>query len=128
MNNKKLGTQFERETVAWLSEHGFWAHFITPDERGAQPFDIIASINNYPAAIDCKTSVRPIFPIVRLEDNQKLAFDKWLACGNKEALLFVKHKGTVYSVDYRLLKKKGKVHLLNGNEAVKLWKSTLETK
>ena len=39
MNNKKLGTEFEREAVTLLSQKGYWVHFITPDSRGSQPFD-----------------------------------------------------------------------------------------
>lgn len=121
MNNKKLGTEFEREVVELLSEGGCWAHFITPDARGAQPFDIIAAIDDQPAAIDCKTSARRIFPYSRLEDNQVLAFERWLACGNTEALLLVKYNGVVYAVKYQVLKARKKVDLLNSEEAEKLW-------
>lgn len=126
MNNKKLGTDFEREAVEFLSANGCWVHFITPDARGAQPFDIIASINDHPAAIDCKTSARKTFPLTRLEDNQMLAFDRWLACGNICAILLVKHDGWVYAVEYPLLKRQGKVDLTNAKEAARLWKSESE--
>ena len=42
MNNKIIGTAFEKEMCELLANRGYWVHFITPDNRGAQPFDIIA--------------------------------------------------------------------------------------
>ena len=56
MNNKKIGSDFEKEVCKMLQDMGYWVHFITPDMRGAQPFDIIAAKNNRPYAIDCKVS------------------------------------------------------------------------
>lgn len=113
MNNKRLGTAFERELCTILTEHGFWVHFITPSMAGAQPFDIVAVKNNVPIAIDCKTSARPIFPISRLEDNQVFAFERWLDCGNEYAVLAVKYQDVIYFVDYEFLKEHedGKVRL-----------------
>ena len=103
MNNKRLGTEFERELCEILTGLGWWTHFITPNAAGAQPFDIVAVKDNCAIAIDCKTSARPSFPITRLEDNQRFAFDKWLRCGNVYALLAVKYEGKIYFIDYEIL-------------------------
>lgn len=111
MNNKKLGMAFEREVVSKLSDAGYWVHFLSPDNRGAQPFDIIAVKNGLALAADCKTSSDRIFRLERLEWNQKLAFDKWLDCGNLEPMIFVKHKGRIISVPYSKLLSEGKVDL-----------------
>lgn len=111
MNNKRLGTEFEREVCAWYADHGYWVHFIAPDARGAQPFDIIAVRNGEAFAIDCKTSIKNRFPFSRLEDNQKLAFEKWRACGNNEPLIAVKYQGTIYMIEYDYLKNRGVVDL-----------------
>ena len=56
MNNKRRGTEFERQMCDILAKKGYWVHFIVPDARGAQPFDIIACRDGRPVAIDCKTS------------------------------------------------------------------------
>lgn len=105
MNNKNLGTEFEREMCDKLKELGFWVHFISPDATGAQPFDVIATKKGIPVAIDCKTSVRSLFSISRLEYNQIFAFERWLNCGNRYAVVAVKYKDEVYFIPYEVLKK-----------------------
>lgn len=111
MNNKEIGNQFEREACEILAKHGWWVHFIAPDRRGAQPFDIIAAKDDEVVALDCKTSAKPIFPFTRLEDNQVNAFRRWLACGNQNAALIIKHGGHIYIVDFDVLERYGKVDL-----------------
>lgn len=103
MNNKRLGTEFEGEVVKLLSQQGYWVHFITPDASGSQPFDIIASKNDMPIVIDCKTSVAKWFNISRLEENQKMAFELWLKKGNKYAFVVIKYNDKIYCIPYRML-------------------------
>ena len=100
MNNKRLGTAFEREMCERLAQAGYWVHFIVPDARGAQPFDIIAVKVGKAFAIDCKTCVADSFSISRLEENQKFAFNKWIACGNEEPIIAVKHKDHIFVIRY----------------------------
>lgn len=126
MNNKKLGTDFEREVVRLLAKEGWWVHFISPDASGAQPFDIIAVQNGRAIAIDCKTSVTNNFPISRLEENQIFAFDKWGACGNGTPYVFVKYGNDIYAVPYEVLRENGRVHLNEHKEW--LWSSSSEAK
>ena len=111
INNKKLGTAFERELCEILGEKGYWVHFISPDSRGAQPFDIIAVKAGMALAIDCKTSVKHIFPFSRLEDNQVYAFEKWIACGNDEPMIAVKYQDNIYMIPYSKLKEELKINL-----------------
>lgn len=110
-SNKEIGTAFERRFCEWLAGQGYWVHFLAPDSRGAQPFDVIAAKDGYAVAVDCKTSSRPIFSIERLEENQRLAFEKWLACGNHEPKVAVLYKDDLYLINYSYLKRKGKVDL-----------------
>ena len=111
MNNKRLGTEFERECAELLESEGYWVHFITPNGSGSQPFDIIASKNDKPIVLDCKTSAIRNFNISRLEENQILAMDLWLRKGNKKAFVFVKYKDKVYRIPYLMLKGAEKVNL-----------------
>lgn len=114
MNNKTLGTLFEREICEILANNGYWVHFLSPDHRGAQPFDIIAVKDGIALAADCKTCESATFSINRLEDNQKFAFEKWMACGNLNPVLFVKHDEKIYLVTYLELKSCGRVKLDEG--------------
>lgn len=111
MNNKKLGTAFERKMVEQLSSQGYWVHFISPDNRGSQPFDIIAVKNGLAVAIDCKTCKDKVFRFGRLEENQIFAFEKWLACGNANPFIAVEHDDRIIMIDYIELKEKGKIDL-----------------
>ena len=110
-NNKQIGAKFEQEFVEILAKEGFWAHFLSPSPTGAQPFDVIAMKDGCAYCFDCKTSVKPIFPLSRLEDNQILAFDKWLQCGGREPMVAVKYDNKVYLVSYTQLKLEGSVDL-----------------
>lgn len=110
-DNKKLGTAFEKKAVSLLAKLGYWVHFISPDPTGAQPFDVIAVRNGKAIAIDCKTSVAKRFNISRLEDNQILAFEKWLKCGNEMPIILVEHDERIYIVYYDVLKKNRIVEL-----------------
>ena len=111
MNNKKLGTDFEREVVQIFKHNGYWTHFLSPDVRGAQPFDIIAVKDDEAIAVECKTLTdsKRYFTIDRLEENQIMAFEFWRKCGNTKALIAVKHKGQIFFIDYAKLKSEGKV-------------------
>lgn len=100
MNNKNFGSKFEQFMCGYLAEHGWWVHFLSPDRRGAQPFDIIAVKDDIPIAMDCKTCEDHIFRIERLEDNQKTAFSYWLGKGNSNAYIIVLHKSSVYAINF----------------------------
>ena len=113
MNNKKLGIAFERFVCADLAHNGYWTHFITPDERGSQPFDIIAVQGNRAVAIECKTlnASEHIFPLSRLEDNQLMAFKRWMMCGNDSPMIAVAWKGKCYYIPYTELEEKKRIDL-----------------
>lgn len=111
MNNKKLGTEFEREFCKLLAGRGYWVHFISPAANGGQPFDIIAVKDGDAYAFDCKTSAVARFTFARVEPNQRCAFERWLACGNTMPRIAVKYKENIYLIPYTELKEKGAVLL-----------------
>ena len=111
MNNKKLGTRFEQRVCNLLNDDGWWVHFIEPKQNGAQPFDIIAVRYGRAIAIDCKTCAKNTFSIDRLEDNQVFAFEKWMACGNREPYIFVEHEAEIYVIPYKYIKRHVSVNL-----------------
>lgn len=119
MNNKEIGTSFEEWVCEKLAKLGYWVHFITPDNRGAQPFDIIAVKEGRAQAIDCKTCVANTFNINRLEDNQIMAFEKWIRCGNEMPKVLVEHNEKVYTIFYDILKEKRSVNI--EKEGILLW-------
>lgn len=112
MNNKQLGTDFETEFCELLANRGYWVHFISPDRRGAQPFDVIAVKGGEAYAYDCKTSAKRKFNIGRMEENQKTAFDLWMRCGNKVPRVAVKYRDHIYIILYTVLKQMGTVDLM----------------
>lgn len=82
MNNQKRGKDFEQRFVKYLQSIGCWVHFIQPSPDGSQPFDIIAGKNNILSAFDCKTLDGNRFPLSRVEDNQRMAFQLLNKKGN----------------------------------------------
>lgn len=92
MSNKRIGMDFEQEVCDYLTEKGYWVHFIEPAPDGGQPFDIIAVKDSVALAIDCKTCAGNVIDEIRLEMNQILSFRKWLKCGNYMPLLACKYK------------------------------------
>ena len=115
MNNKQLGTSFEKQFVQLLKENGFWAHFIEPNQSGAQPFDVIAIKDGIPYAFDCKTCIRDYFSIKRLEINQMTAFNKVMHCGCMNTYVAVLHNDKIHLVKYNDLLKMGSVDLNESN-------------
>ena len=97
MNNKKIGNKFENELAEKLSKKGYWVTLLTPKAHvGSQPCDIIAVKNNRPILIDAKTSSTYLFPIERIEENQRNAFKRYKECGNKDFILAIKYKNKIY--------------------------------
>lgn len=125
MNNKKLGSNFERQMCELYAQNGYWVHFISPDARGSQPFDIIAVKNGRVIVFDCKTCKDHIFRLSRLEDNQVMAFEKWIACGNPMPYIAVEYQGAVYMIDYDRLKRSKKIDLRK--ESVGVWLISAES-
>ena len=122
MNNKRLGTAFEREFCELLAARGYWVHFMSPSASGAQPCDIIACKNGTPFLFDCKTCEKNVFPLSRVENNQILAFERFLRTGNNHAFIAVKHDNKIYFIPYTLLKKMGSVSLLFEAKEWEFWK------
>ena len=112
MNNKQIGTSFEKEFCELLAARGFWVHFMSPSASGAQPCDIIACKNSMAFLFDCKTCESGVFRLSRLENNQCLAFERFIKTGNITAYLAIKHNKKIYIVPYEILKKMTKVYLL----------------
>lgn len=109
--NKKIGNEFEKRVVKKLNDNGYWVHFIAPDARGAQPFDIIAVRGGIAMAIDCKTCAEGVIRYSRLEDNQVMAFEKWLACKNAMPQIACEYKGEIFLVPYNKLRDEWSVKL-----------------
>ena len=111
--NKKLGNDFEQELCEILADAGYWVHNFANRKNG-QPADIIAVKNGKAYLIDAKVCSYEVFPFKRIEDNQQLAMDMWIECGNIEPYFALKARNEVYMVGYVTIKnlmRKGKKQL-----------------
>ena len=81
-NNQQRGKDLEKRFMNYLSRQGFWVHFMNPAPDGSQPFDIIACKDSTVYAFDCKTLDGDRFPLNRIEDNQRTAFQLMNKKGN----------------------------------------------
>ena len=103
MINKKLGNDFEHELSEILYDAGYWVHLLNQNKNG-QPADIIAVKNRMAFLIDAKVCSYEVFPFRRIEDNQQLAMDMWIDCGNIEPYFALKCRNEVYMVGYTTIK------------------------
>lgn len=76
-----MGHDFEKELCHTLYDNGFWVHNLTQNAAG-QPFDVIAVRNARAYAIDAKVCANDVFPLSRIEENQRYAMSLWMECGN----------------------------------------------
>lgn len=105
MNNKTLGNKFEKDFAKYLSNKDYWVHFLEgAAHTGSQPCDIIAIRKDFPELYDCKTlnNKNGLFPISRIEENQRLAFQKLRKCRNHKTIfaLAILWNNNIYIVDF----------------------------
>lgn len=80
-DNRSVGGRFEQEFAEFLDQHGFWCHVMQQNKAG-QPADIIAVKGDYHCLIDCKeVSTKKGFVLSRVEENQRLAMQKFQSRG-----------------------------------------------
>ena len=111
--NKKIGNDFEKELSEILYDAWYWVHLLNQNKNG-QPADIIAVKNNKAYLIDAKVCTYDVFPFRRIEDNQQLAMDMWIECGNTTPYFALKARNEIYMIPYTTimdLRKKGKKQL-----------------
>lgn len=102
MNNKVLGNSFEKEYAKILREKEYWVTFLTPKKNiGSQPCDLIAIKDDKPILIDCKTCKTHLFPINRIEENQRQAFKRYSKCGNTKFILAIKYNNRIYEINMK---------------------------
>lgn len=104
INNKKLGSKFEKDFMNFLGNKGYWVSFFEPKADGSQPCDIIAIRRDIAYLFDCKTLANKngLFPISRIEENQRLAFQRLRKCRNHETdfSLVILWNNNIYMVDF----------------------------
>ena len=111
--NKKLGNDFEQELCEIFADAGYWVHNFANRKNG-QPADVIAVRDNNAYLIDAKECTRNIFPFRRIEENQHLAMNMWIKCGNHIPYFALKADNEIYMVSYNTIKdlmRKGKKQL-----------------
>lgn len=105
ISNKKIGSKFEKDFCEFLANKKYWVHFIEgASHTGAQPCDIIAIKKDFPELYDCKTlnNKSGLFPISRIEENQRLAYERIRKCGNPETIfsLAILWNNNLYYIDF----------------------------
>ena len=105
MNNKSIGTRFERQACEYLRQNGWWVHFLSPNQWGAQPFDIIAIRGGKTYALDCKTCKTKTFLLSRVEDNQFLSFSALTRDSNAECGFLISHDDKIYYINFSYINK-----------------------
>ena len=103
-NNKKEGTQFEKDFASILAEHWFWVHLFQ-DNKNGQPCDIVAARNGHTYLFDCKDCKNNQFKLSWMEENQLNAMHLFEMTGNSRGKFAIRFsEDEIYLVDYWVLK------------------------
>lgn len=114
------GAEFERYIANLFYKNGFWVLRIPKNERGAQPFDILAIKGNTIYALDCKVCAKKSFPIDRIEDNQWISMEVIKQRTEAVAGFVIYHSDKIYFITYEEAAKSSCVSIvLDDNH---LWK------
>lgn len=128
VNNKKAGTDFEREFAELMAARGFWVHLFQ-DNKNGQPCDVMASRNGVTYLFDCKDCKNDYFLVSRMEENQYNAMHLFELTGNEKgkfALRFSNQR--IYLIDYDLIRYlQGKGLKRIGEAVCEIYASRLDT-
>lgn len=128
VNNKKAGTDFEREFAELMAARGFWVHMFQ-DNKNGQPCDVVASRNGVTYLFDCKDCKNDYFLLSRMEENQYNAMHLFELTGNEKgkfALRFSNQR--IYLIDYDLIRYlQGKGLKKIGESVCEIYASYLDT-
>lgn len=102
MTNKASGNKFEEELAQKLFNEGFWVHRLTQNSDG-QPADVIAVKDGSAYLIDAKVCEGDIFPLSRVEGNQRTAMDLWRQCGNDTGWFAILMRGEIQMLSYNAI-------------------------
>lgn len=107
------GAEFERLVADLFQKNGFWALRIPKNERGAQPFDILAIRGDVVYAVDCKVCERKYFSLNRIEDNQWISMDVMKRKTNAVLGFVIFHNERLFFVSYdeAFLSETASIHL-----------------
>lgn len=104
LNNKRIGTKFEKEFANLLGKKGYFVTMLTPKTHtGVQPFDLIACKNNIVYCFECKTlhSKYKRFPLSRIEENQRLSFKRLQQTGNTNYYVIINYNNQeIYKIPF----------------------------
>lgn len=89
MNNKSMGTKFEKEFAELLAGHWFWVHLFQ-DNKNGQPCDVIAAKNGRTYLFDCKNCETDCFLLSRAEENQINAMMLFSMMGNTPGMFAIR--------------------------------------
>lgn len=87
--------------MSYLSSIGYWVTYLEgASHTGSQPCDLVACKNGKVWAIDCKTlnNKNGLFPISRIEENQRLAYKRFKKCGNDNFFLAILWNNNIYFI------------------------------
>lgn len=89
MNNKSMGTKFEKEFAEILADHWFWVHLFQ-DNKNGQPCDVIAAKDGHAYLFDCKSCETDYFQLSRAEENQINAMILFSMMGNEPGMFAIR--------------------------------------
>lgn len=123
------GKKFEEELCNFFANRHYYVVYNNKGISGSQPFDILIIRDNVCFAIECKNleNKNGIFNIDRIEENQLLAYNRFLECRNHNFILAILWNNNVYFVNFDLLEYyKKSIDLKQIEPNIKKWQETID--
>lgn len=93
------GKKFEQKLCQYYANNAYYVIYNEKGVTGSQPCDIIIIKHNIVTLIEAKNldTSTGLFPIKRIEMNQRLAYKRFLACDNTNFVLAINwNRSSIY--------------------------------
>jgi Holliday junction resolvase len=99
MNNREIGRNTELKIAKLLTDKGYYVSYCQANKYGQQSCDFIAMKDGIAYLFDAKhlsTLRKP-----KMEINQQLSFDRWIACGGTTPFFLIDYNDKLYKLEYK---------------------------
>lgn len=125
----ELGKSFEEDLCWYYFSKGYFVEYHEKGVTGSQSCDITIIKDDIATMVECKNleAKNGVFNLSRVEENQKLAYARYIECGNTNFILAVLWDNKVYFIDFGIINYFNKsIDLKDIEPNITDWKKVME--
>lgn len=99
------GKKFEKDLCNYLSNKNYYIIYNEKGITGAQPCDVVAIKGDIATLFECKNleNESGIFNLDRIEENQRMAYNRYRECDNNNFVLAILWNDNVWFIDFGII-------------------------